>query len=157
MFVIVMGCGRVGARVASSLARAGHEVTVLDISPDAFARLDPDFSGQTVHGNGMDMDVLRRAGIERADAFAACTQGDNRNILASQVARHIFSVSKVVTRIYDPLRQDTFTALGLETVCPTVIGADKFIEILDPDGPLGGASEAEELTAGVQNISGHSE
>jgi trk system potassium uptake protein len=132
MFVIVMGCGRVGARVASHLSRSGHEVLVLDISDNAFNRLDPDFAGQTVHGNGIDMDVLRRTGIERADAFVACTQGDNRNIMASQIARHIFSVPKVVTRIYDPLREDTFTALGLETVSPTVIGADAFIDILDP-------------------------
>jgi trk system potassium uptake protein TrkA len=132
MFCIIMGCGRVGARVASMLSRAGHEVTVLDLMPAAFDRLDPDFRGNTLVGNGIDSDLLRRAGIERADAFAAVTQGDNRNVMASQVARHIFGVPKVVTRIYDPLRQETFELLGLETISPTVIGADKFLEILDP-------------------------
>jgi trk system potassium uptake protein TrkA len=132
MYYIIMGCGRVGARVASSLSRAGHEVTVLDLNPTAFDRLDPDFSGNTLVGNGIDSDVLRRAGIERADAFAAVTQGDNRNVMASQMARHIFGVPKVVTRIYDPLRQETFEMLGLEAISPTVIGADKFLEILDP-------------------------
>jgi trk system potassium uptake protein len=132
MYVIIMGCGRVGARVASRLARAGHEVTILDVNPNSFRRLDPDFIGNTMVGNGIDVDVLRRAGIERADAFAAATQGDNRNIMASQVARHIFNVPTVVSRIYDPLRQETFEMLGIETISPTVIGADAFLEILDP-------------------------
>src|SRR5437763_431188 len=103
-----MGCGRVGARVAAQMARSGHEVTVLDINGEAFEKLDPDFPGMTLVGNGIDTDTLRRAGIERADAFIACTQGDNRNIMSSQIAQHIFNVPKVVTRIYDPLRQDTF-------------------------------------------------
>lgn len=134
MFVIIMGCGRVGARVASQLSRGGHEVTILDLTEKAFGRLDLDFDGTTIVGNGLDVDVLRRVGIERADAFAAATQGDNRNIMASQVARHIFNVPKVVTRIYDPLRQETFELLGLETISPTVLGADKFLHLLDPDG-----------------------
>jgi trk system potassium uptake protein TrkA len=132
VFYVIMGCGRVGARVASFLARAGHEVTVLDLNPTAFNRLDSDFTGTTLVGNGIDSDVLRRAGIERADAFAAVTQGDNRNVMASQMARHIFRVPKVVTRIYDPLRQETFEMLGIEAISPTVIGADRFLEILDP-------------------------
>lgn len=134
MFFIIMGCGRVGARVASQLSRAGHEVTILDLTEKAFSRLDADFSGTTLVGNGVDVDVLRRAGIERADAFAIVTQGDNRNIMAAQVARHIFHVPKVVTRIYDPLRQETFEMLGIEAISPTVIGANRFLEILDPDG-----------------------
>lgn len=132
MFIIIMGCGRVGARVASQLSRAGHEVTILDLSAQAFRRLDTDFSGTRLIGNGIDVDILRRAGIERADAFAAVTQGDNRNIMASQVAQHVFHVPKVVTRIYDPLRQETFEMLGIEAVSPTVVGADKFLEIIAP-------------------------
>jgi trk system potassium uptake protein TrkA len=133
MFIMIMGCGRVGARVASQLSRSGHEVTVLDLNEKAFARLDADFSGTTLVGNGVDIDVLRRAGIERADAFAVVTQGDNRNIMASQVARHIFNVPKVVTRIYDPLRQETFETLGIEAISPTVLGADRCLELLDPN------------------------
>jgi trk system potassium uptake protein TrkA len=133
MFIIIMGCGRVGARLASQLSKAGHEVTVLDVSPQAFRRLDPDFGGDTVVGNGIDVDVLRRIGIERADAFAAVTQGDNRNVMASQIAKHIFGVAKVVTRIYDPLRQETFEMLGIDSISPTVIGAEKFMDILDPE------------------------
>jgi trk system potassium uptake protein TrkA len=135
MYIVIMGCGRVGARVASELSRAGHEVTVLDLNASAFSRLDSDFRGSTLVGNGIDVDVLRNAGIERADAFAAVTQGDNRNVMASQMARHIFGVPKVVTRIYDPLRQETFEMLGIEAISPTVIGANAFLEILNaPEG-----------------------
>jgi trk system potassium uptake protein TrkA len=133
MFVIVMGCGRVGARVASKLATAGHEVTVLDVDPDAFRRLDADFNGTTLVGNGIDVDVLKKAGIEHADAFAAVTQGDNRNVMACQIAKHIFEVPKVVTRIYDPLRHETFELLGLEAISPTVIGADHLLNLIDAE------------------------
>ena len=142
MIILIMGCGRVGARIGSQLSRAGHEVTILDLHERAFARLDSDFSGTTLVGNGMDVDVLRRAGIERADAFAVVTQGDNRNIMASQVGRHIFKVPKVVTRIYDPLRQETFEMLGIEAISPTVLGAEKFLDFLDP----GRAAETGEIS-----------
>jgi trk system potassium uptake protein TrkA len=125
-----MGCGRVGARLAQQLTNADHEVTVLDIKSSAFGRLGPDFKGTTMLGNGIDQDLLRRAGIERADAFVAATQGDNRNIMASQIAQHIFGVKRVVTRIYDPLRSDTFAALGLRAISPTIIGANAFFEEL---------------------------
>jgi trk system potassium uptake protein TrkA len=130
VFVIIMGCGRVGARLAQMLTRAGHEVTILDVKSSAFSRLGPDFSGTTILGNAIDQEVLKRAGIQRADAFVAATQGDNRNIMASQIAQHIFGVKRVVTRIYDPLRSDTFAELGLRAVSPTIIGANKFYEEL---------------------------
>jgi trk system potassium uptake protein TrkA len=125
-----MGCGRVGARLAQMLTVANHDVTVLDIKSSAFSRLGPDFKGTTMLGNGIDQDLLRRAGIERADAFVAATQGDNRNIMASQIAQHIYGVKRVVTRIYDPLRSDTFAALGLRAISPTIIGANYFYEEL---------------------------
>jgi trk system potassium uptake protein TrkA len=89
-------------------------------------------------GDGKDAEVLRRAGVERADAFAACTQGDNRNIMASQVAKVIFGVPKVVTRIYDPIRKDTFATLGLDALSPTVIGAAHFFTQITGDEPAGG-------------------
>ena len=125
-----MGCGRVGARLAQQLTNADHEVTILDIKSSAFGRLGPDFKGTTMLGNGIDQDLLRRAGIERADAFVAATQGDNRNIMASQIAQHIFGVKRVVTRIYDPLRSGTFAELGLRAISPTIIGANAFFEEL---------------------------
>jgi trk system potassium uptake protein TrkA len=133
-----MGCGRVGARLALQLTNANHDVTVLDVKSSAFSRLGPDFKGTTMLGNGIDQDVLRRAGIERADAFVAATQGDNRNIMASQIAQHIYGVKRVVTRIYDPLRSTTFSDLGLRAISPTIIGANAFYEELtgEPAPPL---------------------
>jgi trk system potassium uptake protein TrkA len=128
-----MGCGRVGARLAQMLTASNHEVTVLDIKSSAFSRLGPEFKGSTMLGNGIDQDLLRRAGIERADAFVAATQGDNRNIMASQIAQHVYGVKRVVTRIYDPLRSDTFAALGLRAISPTIIGANSFYEELTGD------------------------
>jgi trk system potassium uptake protein len=125
-----MGCGRVGARLALMLTHAGHEVTVMDVKSSAFSRLGSEFKGTTVLGDAIDQEVLKRAGIERADAFVAATQGDNRNIMASQVAKHVFGVKRVVTRVYDPLRSDTFAALGLQAISPTIIGASAFYEEL---------------------------
>jgi trk system potassium uptake protein TrkA len=119
MKVVIMGCGRVGARIASILDHNGHDVSVIDTDPRAFRRLAPDFGGQTIIGTGIDEDVLRAAGIEEARAFIAVTNGDNRNIMAAQVARHIFNVPEVICRIYDPVREDTYRRLGLTTVCPT--------------------------------------
>src|SRR5690242_21418165 len=143
MFVIIMGCGRVGARLAQMLTSAGHEVTILDIKSSAFNRLGSDFKGTTILGNGIDVDVLGRAGIERADAFVAATQGDNRNIMSSQIGQHVFRVPKVVTRIYDPIRADTFDELGLQSISPTVLGANAFLEVLtgadQPSQPAAGA------------------
>lgn len=121
MKVVIMGCGRVGARVASVLDHNGHQVTVIDVNSRAFRRLSDEFRGRTLIGTGIDEDVLKRAEITEATAFIAVTNGDNRNIMASQVAKNIFSVPEVICRIYDPVREDTYRRLGLTTVCPTTI------------------------------------
>jgi trk system potassium uptake protein TrkA len=131
MKVIIMGCGRVGARLAALLDSEGHEVTVIDTDAYSFRRLPPSFKGTTLLGNGIDEEVLRKAGIEQADAFVAVTQGDNRNIMANQIAKHIFNVPKVICRIYDPLRQELFETLGLETVSSTTIFAQILKEKLE--------------------------
>lgn len=130
MKVIILGCGRVGAMLASMMDREGNQVTVIDASSDSFRRLDSSFNGETILGNGVDGDVLIKAGIKEADAFAAVTEGDNRNIMASQIAREIFGVKKVVCRIYDPMRQNTYNELGLETICPTIVGAQMISDAL---------------------------
>jgi len=124
MNVVIVGCGRVGALLATNLDHKGHDVTIIDLEETAFNRLPPTFRGRTVLGSGSDIDMQQRAGIEQADAFVACTPGDNRNIAASQIAREIFHVPKVVARINDPLRGEIFRDLGLETVCPTIVGAE---------------------------------
>lgn len=121
MKVVIMGCGRVGAQLASVMDANGHDVTVLDTEDYSFRRLSPNFGGTALLGNGTEEDSLRRAGIEEADAFVAVTQGDNRNIMAAQICKHIFNVPKVICRIYDPLRQELYSTLGLDTFSPTTI------------------------------------
>ncbi|MDD5189800.1 MAG: TrkA family potassium uptake protein [Dehalococcoidales bacterium] len=124
MKIVIMGCGRVGATLAGLLDAEGHNITVLDLDSYSFRRLPAGFKGKALVGNGIDEDALRKAGIEQADAFFAITQGDNRNILASQIAKHTFNVKRVICRIYDPLRQELYESLGLESISPTVIFAD---------------------------------
>jgi trk system potassium uptake protein TrkA len=124
MKIVIMGCGRVGARLASLLDKDGHKVSVLDWDSYSFRRLPAGFGGHALLGNGLDEDALRKAGIEGADAFVAVTQGDNRNIMSAQIAKHVFNIPKVVCRIYDPLRRDLYEMLGLEAISPTSIFAD---------------------------------
>lgn len=139
MKVVIMGCGRVGALLAQMLERDGHEVTVLDTKASAFDRLPPGFRGHALVGNGIDQDILRRAGIESADAFVACTQGDNRNVMAAQIAKHIFNVPRVVSRIYDPIREELYHELGLRTISPTKVGADLLMRAIQEEEPAGEA------------------
>lgn len=130
MNIVILGCGRVGATLAAMMDREGHTVAVIDQSGEAFQRLPAEFSGSMIIGNGVDEDVLVRAGIKEADVFAAVTNGDNRNIMASQIAREIFAVKKVLCRIYDPIREETYRGLGLETICPTLVGAQMFFDAI---------------------------
>ena len=123
MKIVIMGCGRVGGRLAGLLDADGHEVTILDLNEYSFRRLPPEFKGTALVGNGTDEDTLKKAGIEQADAFIALTQGDNRNIMSCQIAKHIFNVSRVLCRTYDPLRQELFGSLGIESFSPTTIFA----------------------------------
>jgi trk system potassium uptake protein len=121
MRVIIVGCGRVGALTASELDQRGEQVTVIDQNPRAFNRLPTNFSGDTVRGNGTDEDVMRSAGAEQADLLMSLTEGDNRNALAAQLAKHTFNVPRVIAKVNDPLRAEAYRALGLETICRTVI------------------------------------
>ena len=118
-----MGCGRVGAQLAGLLDTDGHSVSILDTNAYSFRRLSPKFGGTALIGNGLDEEALKKAGIAEADAFVAVTQGDNRNVMAAQIAKHIFNVPKAVCRIYDPLRQELYSTLGVESVSPTTIFA----------------------------------
>ena len=121
MKVLIMGCSRTGARLAGLLEASGHQVTVLDNDSYSFRRLPPDFAGTALVGNGIDQEVLKKAGIEDTDAFFSLTQGDNRNVMSAQIARHIFNVPRVICRIYDPLRQELYESLGIESLSPTTI------------------------------------
>jgi trk system potassium uptake protein TrkA len=147
MRALIVGCGRVGAGLADRLARAGHDVTVLDTSTDAFARLPGDFPGSAIRGDGTDEDILRRAGAEGADWFFALTEGDNRNILAAQLANETFGIGEVVAKVNDPVRADAYTTLGINTVCRTTI----LVETLARFAGL----PAEDTPLGVARASGH--
>jgi trk system potassium uptake protein TrkA len=116
LHIVIMGCGRVGSALARSLLRLEHTVAVIDQDPTAFKRLGESFTGQTVTGVGFDRDTLIKAGVERAEAFAAVSSGDNSNIIAARVARETFGVSRVVARIYDPKRAEVYERLGIPTV-----------------------------------------
>ncbi len=135
MYVVVMGCGRVGASLACSLARIGNEVAVIDRDESAFLRLDPSFDGHRIVGMGFDRDVLVKAGIEKADAFAAVSSGDNSNIIAARVARETFGVEKVIARIYDAKRAAVYERLGIPTVATVPWATDRFLQNLLREDP----------------------
>ncbi len=134
MYVVVMGCGRVGSSLAAALNRIGHEVAVIDRDKSAFLRLGPDFRGHRVLGMGFDRDVLVQAGIERAEAFAAVSSGDNSNIISARVARETFGVERVVARIYDAKRAAVYERLGIPTVATVPWTVDRFLHTLIQDG-----------------------
>lgn len=119
MNILVVGCGKVGSRLASVLSREGHDVSIVDRFEESFGMLSDDFEGFKTCGIPIDQDVLRNAGIENCDALAAVSPDDNVNIMVSQLAREIFHVPQVLARIYDPAREDVFSHFGLHTVCPT--------------------------------------
>ena len=158
MFIVIVGCGRVGSSVARTMLREGHEVSCVDEDPEAHARLEvnldrswEDTGGQFTVGTGLELDALLAAGIERADAFIASTDGDNTNIVISQIAKRRFNVPTVIARILDPLRAEWYEKQGLTTICPTRVA----IEMLEdhvrssngggaPPAPEGSSAEGEQ-------------
>jgi trk system potassium uptake protein len=132
MYVIIVGCGRVGSELSKLLSQEGHDVVVIDKSAASFERLGGAFNGVTLIGNGFSLELLKQAGIEKADAFCAVTNGDNTNLISAQVAKRIFKVPKVIARVYDPQRAHIFAALGLDILSGTILFAslirDKIIE-----------------------------
>lgn len=130
MNLLVVGCGTVGATLAVLMCREGHDVSVIDRSPDGFAMLGEEFTGLTMVGNPIDQDFLRRAGIEGCDAVAAVTSSDNVNVMVSQLARALFGIERVLTRIYDPAREAVFAQFGLRIICPTALTVGRLVDIL---------------------------
>jgi len=130
MKVIIMGCGRVGEQLAHLLLDEGHQVSVIDQDPRALDRLEKGFKGQKICGVGFDQDVLVKAGIEQADAFAAASSSDNANIVAARIARNIFHVPRVVARLFDPQRAEIYRRLGMLTISSTTWGAERLREML---------------------------
>jgi trk system potassium uptake protein TrkA len=146
MFVLIVGCGRVGSSVARAMLKAGHEVSCLDEDPEAHARLEvnldkswEDSGGQFTVGTALEEEALEAAGIERADAFVASTDGDNTNIVIAQIARRRFNVPKVVARILDPLRAEWYEKQGMKTICPTRVAIEMLEkEVLEAAGAESG-------------------
>jgi trk system potassium uptake protein TrkA len=122
--IVIVGCGRVGASVAEAFDRDGHEVIILDSSTSAFDRLPSSFGGRALRGDGTDEDVLRRAGAEGADLFLAMTEGDNRNVMATQLANEALGIERVIAKINDPVRAKAYAELGIATLCRTGLMAD---------------------------------
>lgn len=124
MQIIVIGCGKVGSRLAQVLSEEGHDIVIVDNDRNSFKLLGTNYSGITVTGVPIDQDVLKQAGIETADALTAVTPDDNVNIMTCQVAKEIFKVPRVIARIYNPAREHVFHEFGLETICPTNLTVD---------------------------------
>ena len=158
MNVVIVGCGRTGAFLAELLDQGGDTVSIVDIERSAFKRLPADFKGTPVLGSGTDMDILRQAGVESATAFLALTQGDNRNLMAAQIAKKIFGVAQVFAKVNDPIRASTYRGQGLFTFSRTTILGTLLHAVLSGDKTIGpnlmkaAMQHDEELSAQLPNV-----
>lgn len=128
LYIVIVGCGRLGAHLAGRLSREGHAVVVIDREETAFDSLPPEFSGFRVEGDATQMAVLRQAKLKQADLVIATTHDDNVNLMVAQVAQKIFAVGRVLARIFDPKRGQAYARLGIQTVCPTSVAAELFLK-----------------------------
>jgi trk system potassium uptake protein TrkA len=135
--IVIVGCGRTGAFLAGVLGDADHEVTIVDLDRASFSHLPQDFKGTTLLGNGTDLDVLRQAGVDKADALFTLTQGDNRNLMAAQVGKQIFGVKQVIAKVNDPIRAHTYREHGITTLSRTTIMGTLFEALLMGDPEIG--------------------
>ena len=143
MNIVIVGCGRVGATLAADLDSRGNQVTIIDLSTGAFERLPATFGGEAIRGDGTDEDTLRRAGAASADVFLALTEGDNRNVMAAQLATEAFGVQKVVAKINDTVRAQAYADLGVATICRTDLMAHALLAHVGlPVGPAPGVRNA---------------
>ena len=126
-YIVIVGCGRLGSYLANHLSRAGNSVVVIDKIEPTFNDLTPDFSGFRVHGDATQMATLKEAKINKADVLIATTHEDNVNLMVAQVARKIFGVPHVLARVFDPKREEVYTQLGIDTICPTSIASEMFL------------------------------
>ncbi len=134
-YVVVVGCGRLGSLLANQLSGLGCNTVVVDRDPAAFENLSSEFSGFTVTGDASELEVLRRASIQRADCLLAVTRHDNVNLMVAQVAQKAFAVAKVIARVFDPAREEVYHRFGVETICPTSLSVEAFLNALPVDPP----------------------
>ena len=130
-YTIIIGCGRLGANLANTLSNEGMDVLIMDESKDSFHRLDSNYGGLAVVGNGMEFSKLKEAQIDRASAVIAVTNDDNKNIMVAEIAREVFHVNKVIVRLNDPECETVYQELGIETICPSVLSIKEIDKILD--------------------------
>lgn len=161
MKAVIIGCGRVGGLLAASLDASGHDVIVIDLLTRSFDRLPPTFGGEAVRGDGTDEDALRRAGADGADIFLALTEGDNRNVLAAQLAREALLIGKVYAKVNDPMRAQAYAELGIGTVCRTTMVADALLAAMGlPEGSepsVRPGAEHDHAPIGAGATAGHGE
>lgn len=138
-YIVIVGCGRLGSLLANRLSRAGHDVVVIDREESSFEALTSDFSGFQLAGDATQRSVLEAAKLADADVLIATSHEDNANLMVAQVASRLFGVPKVLARVFDPKRQDVYTHLGIETICPTTVAADLFLTAVEGgvDAPAG--------------------
>jgi len=127
LYIVIVGCGRLGSQLANQLSRVGHSIVVIDTDEATFNDLSPDFSGFRIMGDATHIAVLEEAKLKKADIFFAVTHEDNVNLMVAQVARKVFNVPHVLARVFDPKREQVFDRLGIETICPTSVGAEMFL------------------------------
>ena len=139
LFIVIVGCGRLGSHLANQLSHVGHSVVVIDRDGATFDDLSPDFSGFRVEGDATQMAVLKEAKLKDADVFFATTHEDNVNLMVAQVALKVFNVPHVLARVFDPRREQVYAQLGIETICPTSVAAEMFL--IDVAGSLANQRE----------------
>lgn len=127
LYIVIVGCGRLGSSLANQLSRTGHMVVVIDSDEETFNDLSPDFSGFRVLGDATQIAVLQEAKLKEADVFFATTYSDNVNLMVAQIAKKLFDVKHVLARIFDPKREKIYSQLGIETICPTWVAAEMFL------------------------------
>ncbi|RJR38414.1 MAG: TrkA family potassium uptake protein [Desulfobacteraceae bacterium] len=130
LYIVIVGCGRVGADLANELSREGHAVVVIDRNPSAFAALSPVFSGFRIEGDASHFSVLKEAKLSKADVLIATTHEDNVNLMVAQLARKVFQIPQVAARVYDPRREELYAKLGIETICPTRLATSEFLTMI---------------------------
>ena len=130
MKVIIVGCGKLGSGIAKSLVRKGEDVSVIDSDPESFKLLGEDFKGTTITGLGFDRNILERTGIDRADAIISCTKSDEQNALIGRLARNVYRVPRVISRLYDPRRAEIYRSFGIQTISTTTWGVQRTMEML---------------------------
>lgn len=141
LYIVIIGCGRLGSHLANRLSGAGHSVVVIDRHEDSFSSLSPDFSGFRVTGDATQISVLKDAKVKQADILFATTHDDNVNLMAAQIGRKIFGISQVMARVFDPKREEVYARLGIGTICPISMAAEKFLRAVTNGVEQGGVQK----------------